>query len=120
MTFQLPPIQSALEASADLVAIVADRISQTIAPETQGRPYVVWLIVSSIPENTLSCAPSIDDQRIQIDFYSASQSQAREMMQAGVDAVADLGYIVFGPWTEFEDLPKMYRWSFDVEVWNSR
>jgi NAD(P)H-dependent FMN reductase len=120
MTFELARVQQALTGSVALSAIVGSRISQLIAPEDQSRPYVVWFVVSNVPENTLSCAPDVDDQRIQIDLYSPDQVQARQMMQAAVEAVNDLGYIVFGPWAAFEDLPKLYRWSFALEVWQNR
>lgn len=120
MTFQTARVQQALIASSALAAIVNGRISELIAPEDQSRPYVVWFIVSNVPENTLSCPPSEDDQRIQVDLYSPKQPEARLMMQAAVEAVNDLGYIVLGPWAAYEDLVKMYRWSFDLEVWQSR
>lgn len=120
MTFQTASVQQALIASSALAAIVDGRISELIAPENERRPYVVWFVVSNVPENTLSCPPSEDDQRIQVDLYSASQPQARQMVQAAVEAVNDLGYIVLGPWATFEESTKLHRWSFDLEVWQSR
>jgi hypothetical protein len=116
----LANIQQALKASAALVAIVADRIYQTIAPETADRPYVVWFVATAVPDNTLSESPQRDDQRIQIDCYSKSQSEAGAMKAAVVDAIEPLGYIVFGPWNTYETDTKLFRWSMDLEYWNPR
>jgi hypothetical protein len=120
MTFQLPQVQQALAASSALTTIVGTRISQGIAPEDQTRPYVVWSIPSAAPENNLSDRPEEDDQRIQVDCWSTSQSQCRQMAQAAADACEGIGHIVFGPWSDYEADTKLHRWSFDLEVWNKR
>jgi hypothetical protein len=120
VTVKLPPVQDALRASAPLVAIVQTRIYQTQAPEDAARPYVVWGIVSAVPEIQLSAPPEDDDQRVQVDCYSDTQTQSRAMIAAAADACETIGNIVFGPWSSFETDTKVYRWSFDVEIWNPR
>ena len=120
MTVQLPRVQQALAGATALTAIVADRISMGIAPEDQTRPYVVWWIVSAVPENLIGERPLEDDQRIQVDCWSPSQTQCLQMMQAANDACEDIGHVVFGPWYEYDSETKLHRWSFDVEVWNTR
>lgn len=119
-TVQLPRVQQTLSSSLALTAIVGSRISQGIAPEDQERPYVVWSIVSAVPENLLGDAPLEDDQRIQVDCWSPQQTQCRQMMQAAQQALETIGYIVFGPWSEYESDTNLFRWSFDLEVWNTR
>lgn len=120
MTVQLPSVQQALTGSSALVAIVGTRITQSIAPEDQTRPYVVWWIASAAPENNLSDRPEEDDQRMQVDCWSPNQPQCRQMMQAASDACEAIGHIVFGPWSDYEPETKLFRWSFDLEVWNRR
>jgi hypothetical protein len=120
MTVKLPAIQSALTGSGALTAIVGARIYQTLAPEDVARPYVIWTLVSAVPENQLPYAPEDDDQRVQVDTFSESQTQARQAVQAAADACEAIGYIVFGPWFSFEDDTKLHRGSFDVEVWTKR
>lgn len=119
MTFQLPPIQNAL-AGASALTTISNRIYQTIAPEGAQRPYTVWTLVSAVPELQLPAPPETDDQRVQVDCYSESQTQARQMIQAAADACEVVGDIVFGPWCSFEEETRLFRWSFDVEVWNNR
>jgi hypothetical protein len=120
MTVQLPKVQQALAGSAALTSIVSDRISIGVAPQEQTRPYVVWFIVSAVPENLLGERPVEDDQRVQVDCWSPQQTQCRQMMQAAADACEGIGHIVFGPWYEYDAETKLHRWSFDVEVWNER
>jgi hypothetical protein len=120
MTVRLPAIQGALAGSGALTAIVQSRIYQTVAPEDAARPYVVWTLVSAVPENQLSETAEDDDQRVQVDTFSGSQPQARQAIQAAADACEAIGYIVFGPWFSFEDDTKLHRGSFDVEVWTKR
>lgn len=120
MTVQLPRVQQALEGATALTMIVQDRISMGIAPEDQTRPYVVWWIVSAVPENLIGERPLEDDQRIQVDCWAMSQPQCRQMMQAANDACEAIGHVVLGPSYEYEAETKLHRWSFDLEVWNTR
>jgi hypothetical protein len=99
---------------------VQDRIYQTVVPEGAGRPYIVWFIVSAVPENQLSEDPEDDDQRVQVDCYSEQQPEARQIMQAAAEACETQGHIVFGPWAGFEEDTRLFRWSFDLEIWNKR
>jgi hypothetical protein len=120
MTVQLPRVQKALTGSLALTTIVSDRITMGTAPQNQARPYVVWFIVSAVPENLLGDRPLEDDQRVQVDCWSNSQTQCLQMMQAANDACEAIGHVVFGPWYEYDSETAMHRWSFDVEVWNTR
>lgn len=116
----IPPVQATLTGSPDVVAIAGTRISQTVAPQDQARPYIVWTLISGVPQNNLSDRPERDDQRIQIDCYSADQSQARALCKAARDAIETETHIVLGPWTAFEDDTNLFRWSFDAEYWSPR
>ncbi len=126
MTYQLPPLQAALTASAALLTAIggpnpAGQIAQSVYPETYSRPYVVWSIVSGQPENFLQGEPDEDDIRCQVDCYSAQNTQCRQMMQAAVAACEGIGHIVFGPIVPgFDEGDKLFRWLFQVEVWNRR
>ena len=121
MTWRLPPCFDLFKASVGLVAIVGDRIFQTVAAEQAAQPYLVWNITTAVPANVLGSTPREDDQRITVSVYARDQGAARRGIQFAADAVEDdLGDIVFGPWDTFEPDTKLYRYSFDVEVWNDR
>lgn len=119
--WQIPPCDDVFKANTDLVAIVGSKIFQTVAGETVAQPYLVWTITSAVPENTLSCDPVVDDQRVSVSVYARDQATARRATQYAAESAEDkLGHIIFGPWDTYEPLTKLYRYSFDVEVWNDR
>lgn len=128
MTWTPPTsVYDALKGSSDLAALATGGIYQATVPEDKTRPYVVWTVISNLPENTLSCPPEIDDQRVQIDCWAPIDAAGgnglricKEMMQSVVQALTDVGLIVFGPWQSFDTDTRMYRWSCDIEVWNPR
>lgn len=121
MTWKLPPVFDVLKASAGLIAIVQNRIFQTVAGETAERPYAVWSITTAVPANNLSDPPREDDQRVTVSVYAKDQGEARRGIQFAADAVeAEIGDIIFGPWDTYEPSTKLYRYSFDVEIWNAR
>ena len=119
----LSAVYKALKGAGAVTTIVQDRIWQTVAAETTTRPYIVYTLITAIPENTLSEPPQVDDQRIQIDMYvpqSTGTATANTLKDAVVDAIEPLGYVVFGPWTSFETDTRLLRWSLDLEIWNFR
>ena len=116
----IPPVQQTLMAAPAVTAIVADRISRTVRPEGSARPYIVWSIPSGVPGNTLACAPDYDDQRVRIDCWSASQSEARALCMAAMAAIEPHANIIFGPVEFYEDDTKLFQWVFDATYIESR
>ncbi len=116
----LPPVQQTLEAHGGIVEIVQDRISFTVLPQGQTRPYIVWSLVSGVPGINLSDPPDYDDQRIQIDCYSLSQTQCRTLAEIVMLQLETVTHVVFGPWADFEPDTKLFRWSMDAEFWDQR
>lgn len=120
-----PDVYRVLRSSSALVAIVGEKIYRTVAPENQdgttvAAPYVVWSIVSALPENNLSDLPDTDNARIQIDCYSLKQVQARQMCDAAQAAIEAVTHVVFGPAETREDDTKLFRWTFDSSWWTPR
>lgn len=116
----IPDVYATLSAASTVTAIVGARIYRTTAPQGETQPYVVWQLVTSVPENNLSNLPDMDDQRVQIDCYSLSQSQCRELGKAVRNAIEVVTHIVSGPWEDHESDTKLFRWSMDAEYWESR
>lgn len=115
----IPDVQSVLIAA--LTSITGCAVYRTQAIEGAVAPYVVWTIVSTVPENQISGAPETDNARIQVDTYSLSQSQSRQMCdlaQAAIEATS--ANVIFGPTETREDETKFWRWSFDSSWWTSR
>ncbi len=111
----IPPVFNTLTANGALVALVGQRIyGSGQATQDKARPYIVWQVVSSVPNNTLGCLPDQDDMRVQIDVYSTSEQVCRQIATLVRDTIEPVMHITFGPWNSFEDETKLYRWSMDV------
>ena len=119
----LSRLYDALKGSSAITSVVGDRIWQTMPPETTTRPYIVYFVATAVPENTLSEAPQVDDQRVQIDCYvpqTTGTAAANALKDAIVDAIEPIGHVVFGPWNAYESETRLLRWSMDLEYWNFR
>jgi hypothetical protein len=119
----LSRLYDALRSSSAITDVVDNRIFQTFAPEAQTRPYIVYFVATAIPENTLSEAPQVDDQRVQIDCYvpqTTGTAAANALKDAIVSAIEPIGHVVFGPWNAYEADTRLLRWSLDLEYWNFR
>jgi hypothetical protein len=115
----IPDVQGVLTAA--LTSISGCAVYRTQAIEGAVAPYVVWTIVSAVPENQISGAPETDNARIQIDTYSKTQSQSRQMCDLAQAAVEDTSAnVIFGPTETRETDTKLWRWSFDSSWWNNR
>lgn len=111
----IPPIYQALTAVPAIVTLVGDRIyGSGVVTEGESRPYIVWSIISATPNNNISTTPEQDDQRVQVDVYSKSETVARQLETLVRDALEAQMHIVFGPWNTFETETKLFRWSQDV------
>jgi hypothetical protein len=119
----LSRLNDALKGASAVTNIVGERIWLTFVPEAQTRPYIVYFIATAVPENTLSEAPQVDDQRVQIDLYvpqTTGTAVANTLKDAVLVAIEPIGHVVFGPWNAYESDTRLLRWSMDLEYWNFR
>jgi hypothetical protein len=61
---------------------------QDIAPPGQSAPYIVWLEVVTPINNTLAGASDLQNTRLQIDAYGATQALRKTLADAIVAALA--------------------------------
>lgn len=122
MKWRLPDCDNVFGNDADLTATLgAGKVWQTNAPETVKQPYLIWSIASALPENTLACAPDVDDQRVRVAIYARDKVTALRACEYAIAAAeAHLGDVVFGPIDSLEPGTKLLQYIFDVEVWNER
>jgi hypothetical protein len=116
----IPNLTAILTGNTAVHAICGDSVFRTFAEGVPVAPYIVWTIISGVPENNLSDLPDFDDARIQVDCYSKSQQQARQLGEAAQAALETLGYVVFGPIESHEEDTLLYRRQFDWEIWSAR
>lgn len=113
----IPDVQSVLVSA---VASITPRVYRTEADENAAAPFVVWTIVSGLPENNISDRPDTANARIQIDCYSLDQSECRRLMGLALAAVEGVTNVIFGPIESREPDTKLWRWIFDASFWFNR
>lgn len=117
----LANVYQILQADADVISYVADRIYTPIAPPGAIDPYVIWQPVSNAAYNTLSCAPDADQQRHQIDIYAESPVTVRQVTQAVRNRIQQYGNVISGPVpAKWDDSTTLYRWTMDVSLYHDR
>lgn len=109
----IPPVYQTLSAASAVVAIAGTRIHGS-GYSTQGttQPYIVWQVITTLPANTLSCAPDSDDIRVQVDCYATSETVVRNLAIAVRNALEEPAYMLMA-WNDYESDTGLYRWSMD-------
>ena len=105
-------VKTALLAAAGVTAIVSTRVHTPPVPESAGKPYVEYRLLSGIPRNTL---PGIDVPRreiIRLGCCAKSYKQAAELSDAVVNALEGDGYLD-GEFYFYDDATQVHTFSVD-------
>lgn len=62
--------------------LVQNRIYEDIAPHKARLPYVVWSLVSGVPNHNLDCPPKIDHLTFQVVVYDTQATRASNIRKA--------------------------------------
>ncbi|MEF2147791.1 DUF3168 domain-containing protein [Aquilutibacter rugosus] len=111
----IPPIHQILSADAAVTALVPPlRIrGQGYAGDQPAAPYITWQLVGGLPHNYVGERPGADAYRVQIDVYSKSASQCREIAAKVRDAMEPHGACTSLNGDDFEADTQLYRYSAD-------
>lgn len=77
-------------------------------------PYVVWTIVTGLPENYINEKPDIDSYTIQVDVYGNTSDSVRNVAMAVRDVSEFYSYVTSWRGESFDNSTGMYRISFDL------
>lgn len=123
----IPPVFTLLVASSDVTAIVGTSPSRIYpagnVPEVTGGdpnanvPCISWQTIAGHPENYMSGRPDVDNQRIQIDCWALTFTQANALAAAAQAALELSGQCVSLNGHDYEPLTMRYRASFDFSFW---
>lgn len=119
----IPPVFTTLQASATVRGLLGARprvYRMGEAPQGDTKPYAVWLIVSGVPENTLSELPTIDRNSIQIDVYAKSDAECSEVATAVRDQMETVTHMTAFRVLPREDETRLYRISMDFDYFLPR
>jgi hypothetical protein len=113
-----PPIMETLAADGDVTALLGTNPVRCYpfgeAPQNGPYPYLVWQIITGLPENYLGQRPDIDAFSIQVDIYGSTAATVRAVALAVIDAIEPLAYVARWGQESRDQATKVYRKSFDV------
>jgi len=122
---EYPPVFLYAAASPAVTAILGAPPAMRFWPaghakQESARPYATHGLVVAVPENTLSCPPSVDKFSLQIDCFAKDWSAAWALMGALRSALEPDGYINTIDIDEWDNPTGLYRVSFSVDFWQER
>jgi hypothetical protein len=85
------------------------------APQDKPPVYAVWQMPFSTPENYLGQVPDVDDSRVQIDVYGATQASTDAAALAIRDAVQEHANMVNSVQRPRDPLTRNYGYMLDFE-----
>jgi hypothetical protein len=118
----VPPIQSILQASSPVRALLGDpiRVWPGVATEGAALPYATWSVVGGSPLAQLSDPPPADGWHVRLTVWGAGASQANAAAVAIRDEVERQGSIESYNPTPDDDDTGAFGISFDVRLLSIR
>ena len=114
-------VYPALANHAPLASIVGARIYRDYAGDEPTAPYVVWMLLATVPSNHLSGVPGADRYSIAVDLFSTDRAQSDAMLVAARDAMEAIGRMTSGPQSLGRDSETgLFRYTFTVDVFKNR
>lgn len=89
------------------------------APQGVAKPFAVCQNISGVPENSLSCPAVVARYTYQIDIYTQSAQESRTASALLRSLFSNYGYVTSIGTEERDAETKLYRCSFDFEIWDS-
>jgi hypothetical protein len=80
----------------------------------------VWLLVSGVPENTLSETPSIERDTVQLDIYTAGEAECKAVALACRDQLEIVTHMTAWRSSGRDEETRRYRISMDFDWWLPR
>ena len=110
-------VRNILMAAGGVTALVDTRVSPVQRAQDESLPCVVLGIVSTVPQNHLNGAPTLDANRVQLDAYAETYADAREVATACRTALEAGGCVMDNEFDAFEPDVSEYRITQDWLVW---
>ena len=100
--------------------VAGGRVFPNLAPNDVQTPYLVYLRVASVPENTLADGVPIDNTRVQIDCFDTTYAAAltlAESVKAALRA-SNITFVLLMEQDQFEFDALLHRVILDFSIWH--
>lgn len=105
---------------AVLAALVSGRCYPLVAPANVVKPYIVYQVVSNIPEVILDGAEGLEQRHMQFDIYAATYAAAKTLEESLKAAMLAASFVnvplAYGD--SYEPETQLYRCLMEYSVWN--
>jgi hypothetical protein len=93
---------------------------QDTAPQNTVAPYIVWLEVISLTNNSMLGASDVQNQRIQVDCYALTQATRRQLRDSVLTAFTGASFknINLSKQNLYEADTKLFRCILEFSVWS--
>lgn len=119
----LPPVYVTLQASAAVRALLGARprvFRFGEAPQDTDKPYATWLIISGVPEITLSETPAVDRDSVQVDVWARGDAECEEIAIAIRDQMEQVTHMTAFRVHPREAETRLYRIGMDFDWFEPR
>jgi hypothetical protein len=117
----MPPVFSILKNYADVFALVGSRIYRhDDAPQGVQKPYIVWSMVSGMPELQLSGSPLSDMDTVQVDCLSETDQGVETLAYAVRNAFDNARIANRITLNSRDSETRLYRISIDADIISTR
>jgi len=117
----MPPVFTILKSDPSVFAIVGTRIYRHAdAPQGVLKPYIVWSIITGMPDLQLSGAPLSDMDTVQIDCLSQTDSGVEDLAYAIRNALDNARIANRITLNGRDNETRLYRISIDADIIRSR
>ena len=102
-----------------LGALVANRCYPLIAPQETASPYIIYQVISTVPETSLDGPTGTNRRRVQVDVYADTYGAAKVLEQSIGAAMqaADFTNLPLSATDLFESEVQLYRVTMDFAIW---
>ena len=101
-------------------SLVGGRMYPNVAPNNVQKPYLVYMRVSSQPENTLADGVPIENTRVQIDCFDTTYAAVvalAESVKAALRA-SEITSLLILEQDQFEPDAQLHRVILDFSLWH--
>ena len=110
-------VRAILVAAAPVAAIVGANVEPVRLDQAVVPPAVVLTRISLVPVNPIKGAPTLDENRVQVDCYAATYAQCRQLADACLAALEAADAVMLSESDNFEPDVTEYRTTQDFLVW---
>ena len=116
----IPPVYETLMADPAVASMTGGRIRQDVGNPDEGAPYIVWSLLSAVPEMTTQRRAPADRCSISVDVFARNEDERETLTKAARDALEPHGHILTIQSLGQDAETRLWRMTFDMDWFIAR